>query len=80
MVLLPVAGGLIQYVRNSNQEVMYEARATLLVQQRNSSFSAGVSDFGVSRQLATTYKRLIKASPFLSKVRENYEGPSPWGG
>lgn len=71
MLLLGAAGGVFQYLRNSDQEVVYEANATLLVQHRNPGGAPGVSDVGVSKQLATTYARLLTASPFLSKVREN---------
>ena len=74
ILLIGAAGGVLQYVLNSDEEMVYEANATLLVQHRNPGGGPGVSDFGVSRQLASTYVRLLTASPFLSKVREDNEG------
>lgn len=72
MLLLPLIGGLVGYYYSSTQEVYYQARATLLVQQNYSGgFSPGVNDFVVSQQLASTYSRLIKTSPFLERVIEN---------
>ena len=56
------------YVYSVNQERVYEAKATLLVQQRNLSGLAGFSDFRESGQLAATYASLAGASPFLDKV------------
>ena len=69
--LSPNARPNCQYFLNSDEEIIYEANATLLVQHRNPGGAPGVSDVNVSRQLAATYVRLLKASPFLSKVREN---------
>ena len=70
LLLLPSAGGVVGYVYSINQEQVYEANATLLVQQRSSSVSPGLSDFSVSEQLASTYARLVTASPFLESVKE----------
>ena len=71
MLLLPLMGGLVGFYYSGNQEVYYQARATLLVQQSyGGGFSPGINDFLVSQQLASTYSRLIKTSPFLERVVE----------
>lgn len=72
MLLLPVVGGVLGYFYSSNQERVYEARATLLVQQRR-ALSPTPSDFTLSEQLASTYGRLVRATPFLSNVVEDNE-------
>jgi len=75
MILVPVLGAAAGYFYSSNQEEVYEASATLLVEQRSPSFVPGLSDFRLSTQLATTYARKLKAQPFLSSVRETSDLP-----
>jgi len=75
ILILPLVGGLVQYILNYDQEILYEASSTLLVQHRNPGATPGVSDFGVSSQLAVTYQRLLTATPFLTKVSQNNEEP-----
>jgi len=74
-MLLPVAGGafgyLYNYIQSANQEIVYEAEAVLLVQQRRAGFQAGVSDVGVSQQLAATYRIQVTSAPFLERVAED---------
>ena len=74
MLLLPVLGILAGYYYSSRQDEVYEARGTILVQYRGGGLSAaGISDFGRSEQLATTYQRLMTARPFLKRVSEREE-------
>ena len=80
LLILAVVGGVLGYLYSAREELVYEAQATLLVQHRGSSFSLGVSDVGVSRQLATTYAKLITASPFLTKIQEDNDTPLSLGG
>ena len=47
---------------------MYEAKTTLLVQQRRAGNEAGVSDFNLSQQLAKTFGRQVESTPFLERV------------
>jgi non-specific protein-tyrosine kinase len=72
MLLLPLAGGasgyLYSYIQNVNQEIVYEAEAVLLVQERRAGLAPGVSDVGVSRQLAATYRVRVTSAPFLERV------------
>ena len=74
MLLLPVAGGIVASLYGGDEEPVYEAQATLLVQERRGGFSPG-SDIGLSQQLASTYVKLIRSTPFLSKVLEENELP-----
>ena len=75
IILLPTIGGVGAYFYSKQQPEIYQTHATLLVEQRRAGYSAGVSDYGISSQLAKTYARLITAGPFLQKVseRENLE-------
>ena len=76
MLILPIAGGAIGYLYSSSQTPVYEAQATLLVQQRGPDFAVpGVSDYRVSGELAATYARLVEATPFLDTVIEQSELP-----
>ena len=68
-------GGALGYAYSGNQEEVYEANASLLVQQRRSVSIPGVSDFDLSSQLDTTYARLVRTSPFLSRVQQENELP-----
>jgi capsular exopolysaccharide synthesis family protein len=71
LLLLPTAGALIGYVYSKNQNTLYRAEATILVQYRGNSFVPGASDFRQSSELAATYVRLVTAKPFLQRVQEN---------
>ena len=75
IILLPTIGGVGAYFYSKQHPEIYQTHATLLVEQRRAGYSAGVSDYGISAQLAKTYARLITAGPFLQKVseRENLE-------
>ncbi len=75
VLLLPIAGGAIGYYTSSSQPDVYETSATLLVQHRRAAFSAGISDFDLSSQLAVTYAQRVTAGPFLKRVLEKYELP-----
>ncbi len=68
IVLMPALGAVLGYYVSRNQDPVYEATGTILVQYRGSSLSLGLSDFGQSEQLASTYQRLITATPFLDQV------------
>ena len=67
-MLLPISGGAISYFYSINQAKVYEAKTTLLVQQRRAGNEAGVSDFNLSQQLATTFGRQVESTPFLERV------------
>lgn len=67
-MLLPIAGGTISYFYSINQAKVYEAKTTLLVQQRRAGNEAGVSDFNLSQQLAKTFGRQVESTPFLERV------------
>ena len=75
MVLLPLVGAASGYLYSGNQTKVYEAGATLLVHQRTAGLVPGVSDVGLSQQLAATYGRQLTASPFISKVLETHDLP-----
>ncbi len=71
IILLPTIGGIGAYFYSKQQPKIYQTHATLLVEQRRAGYtSAGISDYGISSQLAKTYARLITAGPFLQKVSE----------
>ena len=60
------------YLYSSNQEPIYQAKATLLVRQRESASALKVSDYLLSKRLSSIYARMLEASPFLSKaIQEN---------
>ena len=63
MLLVPASGGVLGYLYSANQEKVYEARASLLVQQRRVGLEPGVSDFSVSQELAATYSRQVSPNP-----------------
>lgn len=66
--MLPVATGTLGWLMVKGQENVYEASATLLVQQRRGGFSPTVSDFSLSGQLALTYGSLVASTPFFDQV------------
>ena len=72
MLLLPLVGGSLGYsygyIHSKNQVQLYEAETTLLVQQRRAGGQPGVSDVGVSQQLAATYRLQVGSAPFLGRV------------
>jgi len=72
---LPVIGAGLAYYFSSIQEPSYEAKATLLVQQRSGNLSLGNIDFGQNSQIAATYQRLATARPFFDYVAQNGEIP-----
>lgn len=72
MVLLPLLGGVVALLYSRNQPVIYEARATLLVQQHIGGLARSPSDFILSEHLANTYSRQVRASPFLEKVVQKH--------
>jgi len=76
---VPIVTGGLGWLLVKNQERIYEASATLLVQQRRSGFSPGISDFNLSEQLAVTYGTLVASSPFLKQVIENTDVPLSLG-
>lgn len=70
IILLPTIFGVATYFYSIQQQKLYEVHATLLVEQRSSGLSAGVSDYQISSHLAKTYGKLIMADPFLDLVKE----------
>ena len=72
---MPVIGAGLAYYFSSIQEPSYEAKATLLVQQRSGNLSLGNIDFGQNSQIAATYQRLATARPFFDYVAQNGEIP-----
>ena len=70
IILLPTILGVSTYFYSIQQPKIYEVHATLLVEQRSSGLSAGVSDYQISSHLAKTYGKLIMADPFLDRVKE----------
>lgn len=70
IILLPLLGAFLSLLYSRNQEIIYEARATLLVKQSHSGFVQSVNDFTISQQLASTYRRLVITTPFLAQVVE----------
>ena len=64
LVLLTAAGGLVAYYNSDRQDRVYQARATILVQYRGPALTVGISDFGASERLASTYQWLVMARPF----------------
>ena len=71
LILLPAVGGVAAYFYSQSQDPIYEAKATILVQFRGSSLSAGFSDFRRSEELAATYRKLATARPFFEAARQN---------
>ncbi len=71
LILLPAIGGVAAYFYSQSQDPIYEAKATILVQFRGSSLSAGFSDFRRSEELAATYRKLATARPFFEAARQN---------
>ena len=68
--MLPTVGGLGGWFYSDSQEAVYEARASILVQQRSSGFSVAPSDFGASDRLASIYRLQATAKPFLDRLSE----------
>ena len=71
LILAPTAGGVGGYIYSQSQDQIYEATATILVQYRGSLSAPGFGDFQRSQELASTYRRLVTAKPFLEFAREN---------
>ena len=66
--MLPTIGGLGAYFYSNSQDTVYQATASILVQQRGSGFSVGQSDFAASQRLASIYRRQLTAEPFLERL------------
>ena len=73
--MLPTVGGLAGYFYSDNQEAVYQANASILVQQRSSGFSVAPSDFGASERLASIYRLQATAKPFLDRLAEREDIP-----
>jgi len=73
LILLPTIGGGGAYFYSESQDRIYEAAATILVQYRGPGYAPGTSDFRRSAELASTYKRLITAKPFLERARQSVD-------
>ena len=58
------------YFYSANQEKVYEARASLLVQQRRMGLEPRVN-FSVSQELADTYSRQVRSTPFLERLAQD---------
>ena len=71
IILLPTVFGIAAYFYSEQQPKIYEARATLLVEQRTSGLSTSVSDYNLSSRLSKTYATLLTAEPFLAIVKDN---------
>ena len=56
------------YYYSTNQNTVYQASSTILVQYRGGGLNLGLSDSSKSRELASTYRRLITARPFLERI------------
>ena len=69
-LILPAILGIGTYFYSSSQDTMYEAKSTLLVEQRRTGGVAGVSDFTLSEDLARMYMKQILSTPFISRVAE----------
>ena len=68
IVLLPTVGGVLAYYYSSNQNTLFQASSTILVQYRGTGLDLGLSDLSKSNELASTYRRLITARPFLERI------------
>ena len=73
--MVPTIGGLTGFIYSQNQEPIYQANSTILVQYRGAGSSVGLSDFSRSQELASTYARLVSAKPFLDRVQQSGEVP-----
>ncbi|MCH7801090.1 MAG: hypothetical protein IIC24_06050 [Chloroflexi bacterium] len=69
IILLPTVGGVLAYYYSSNQTTLFQASSTILVQYRGTGLDLGLSDSSKSNQLASTYRRLITARPFLERIQ-----------
>ena len=69
LLALPTIGGLVALFYSNSQEPVYKATATILVQYRGSGLSLGLSDYSRSAELATAYRRLVTARPFLDTIQ-----------
>ena len=68
ILLGPIAAGFIGYAISAQQRPVYQAEATVLVQQTQNSALPTLGDIQTSRQLAATYQRLITTRPVLQEV------------
>lgn len=68
IVLMPTLGAFIGYYVSRNQDPVFQAKGTILVEYRGGGLYLDPSDRSRSEQLASTYLRLITAAPFLEQV------------
>lgn len=68
LVLAPIVSGGAAYFVSAQQQPMYRATATILVQQGANTGSANYDAILASQQLADTYRVLIVTSPVLERV------------
>jgi len=68
--MLPALGGAAAFFYSAAQDEVYEAHATLLVRASSGTFTATAGSFRQSDELASTYRRLVTARPFLERVVE----------
>ena len=70
LILGPIVGGAVVYSQVANRPPVYEAKATILVQQTQSAAVPTLTDLQTSQRLAATYQRLITTRPVLEQVAE----------
>ncbi len=68
---LPALGGVAAFFYSAGQDVVYEAHATLLVRTSSATLSGTSLDFRKGEELASTYRRIVTARPFLERVVES---------
>jgi capsular exopolysaccharide synthesis family protein len=71
ILALPALGGVAAFFYSASLDEVYEANATLLVRSSSASLSGSSVDFRQSGELASTYRRLVTARPFLERVVES---------
>jgi len=68
ILMLPALGGVAAFFYSASQDEIYEANAVLLVRSSSATASGASVDFRQSQDLASTYRRLVTARPFLERV------------
>jgi succinoglycan biosynthesis transport protein ExoP len=71
ILALPALGGVAAFFYSASQDEIYEANATLLVRSSSATLTGTSVDFRQSGELASTYRRLVTARPFLERVVES---------
>ncbi|HEU5422172.1 MAG TPA: polysaccharide biosynthesis tyrosine autokinase [Nitrolancea sp.] len=74
IVLCPLLAAGIAYLVSSLLTPVYQARATLLVEQSQTPGSQGYQDILASQQLTQTYSRLVSTRPVLDEVARELGG------